>query len=113
MSRAVMFKFQLFVAGDALNAAQALANLRALCRAYMRRHEIEVIDVIREPKRAQVSNEWGGRVPHGWCGWHTAQHQLVIQRQSQIDLDAAVKSCQQDGKNAFAVALGAIDLPPL
>lgn len=53
MNRPAMFKFQLFVAGDALNSAQALANLRALCRAYLpQRHEIEVVDVIREPKRA-------------------------------------------------------------
>lgn len=53
MNRPAMFKFQLFVAGDALNSAQALANLRALCRAYLPQgHEIEVVDVIREPKRA-------------------------------------------------------------
>ena len=28
----------------------------------------------------QVSNERGGWLPHGWCGWHTALHQVVIQR---------------------------------
>jgi circadian clock protein KaiB len=48
-----MFKFRLYVAGDALNSAQALANLGAICRAYLPdRHEIEVVDVFREPKRA-------------------------------------------------------------
>ncbi len=48
-----MFKFRLYVAGDALNSAQALANLTALCRAHLPdRHEIEVVDVFREPKRA-------------------------------------------------------------
>ena len=48
-----MFKFRLYVAGDALNSAQALASLGALCRAHLAgRHEIEVVDVFREPKRA-------------------------------------------------------------
>ena len=53
MNQHVMFKFRLYVAGDALNSAQAHANLTALCRAHLAgRHEIEVVDVFREPKRA-------------------------------------------------------------
>ena len=53
MSRSALFKFRLYVAGDALNSAQARANLTALCRAHLAgRHEIEVVDVFREPKRA-------------------------------------------------------------
>ncbi len=53
MSRRAVFKFRLYVAGDALNSAQALANLNALCRAQLPdRHEIEVVDVFREPGRA-------------------------------------------------------------
>lgn len=53
MSRRVIYKFRLYVAGDALNSAQALANLGMLCREYLPdRHEIEVIDVFQEPKRA-------------------------------------------------------------
>jgi circadian clock protein KaiB len=53
MSRRAMFKFRLYLAGDAQNSAQALANLTALCRAHLPdRHEIEVVDVLREPKRA-------------------------------------------------------------
>ena len=53
MSRRVVFKFRLYVAGDAQNSAQALANLTALCRAYLPdRHEIEVVDVLLEPERA-------------------------------------------------------------
>jgi circadian clock protein KaiB len=53
MSRRVMFKFRLYVAGDALNSAEARTNLAALCRAHLAgRHEIEVVDVFREPKRA-------------------------------------------------------------
>ena len=53
MSRPIIFKFRLYVAGDALNSAQARANLNALCRAHLAgRYEIEVVDVFREPKRA-------------------------------------------------------------
>lgn len=53
MKRPVMFKFQLYIAGDALNSAQALANLDALCQAHLAgRHEIEVVDVFKNPQRA-------------------------------------------------------------
>jgi circadian clock protein KaiB len=53
MSRRSLFRFRLYVAGDALNSAQALANLTALCRVYLpNRHKIEIVDVFREPKRA-------------------------------------------------------------
>ena len=48
-----MFKFRLYVAGDAPNSAQARANLDALCRSYLGDwHEIETVDVLRDPKRA-------------------------------------------------------------
>jgi len=47
------FKFRLYVAGDAQNSAEAVANLTALCRAYLKdRHAIEVVNVFREPKLA-------------------------------------------------------------
>lgn len=53
MSRRARFKFRLYVAGDAQNSAQAVANLNALCRAHLLdRHDIEVVNVFREPKRA-------------------------------------------------------------
>lgn len=53
MSQARHFKFRLYVAGDALNSTQARANLMALCRTHLAgRHEIEVVDVFREPRRA-------------------------------------------------------------
>ena len=55
MSPQIIFKFRLYVAGDAPNSAQALANLTALCRAHLPdRHEIEIVDVFREPKRALI-----------------------------------------------------------
>ena len=53
MSRRPFFKFRLYVAGDALNSAQARANLFAICRENLPdRYEIEIVDVFREPKRA-------------------------------------------------------------
>lgn len=55
MSRRVIFRFRLYVAGDLLNSAQALANLDALCRTYLPdRHAIEVVDVFHDPERALV-----------------------------------------------------------
>ncbi len=53
MRRPAAFSFRLYIAGDAMNSAQALANLQALCRAHLPdRHTIEVVDVFRHPKRA-------------------------------------------------------------
>jgi circadian clock protein KaiB len=53
MSRRAQFKFQLYVAGDAANSALAIANLAAICRTHLpNQHEIELVDVFREPKRA-------------------------------------------------------------
>lgn len=53
MSRRPELRFRLFVAGTALNSSQALANLKAICRAHLPgRHEIEVVDVFKEPERA-------------------------------------------------------------
>jgi len=47
------FKFRLYVAGDAPNSLQARANLTRICEKYLpNRHEIEVVDVMLEPKRA-------------------------------------------------------------
>jgi circadian clock protein KaiB len=43
----------LYVAGDTQNSALAVANLNVLCRNHLLdRHEIEIVDVFREPKRA-------------------------------------------------------------
>lgn len=53
MNELVHYEFRLFVAGDATNSLQAIANLRALCEAYLpERHAIEIVDVFREPARA-------------------------------------------------------------
>jgi circadian clock protein KaiB len=53
MSNRAHFKFRLYVAGDSPNSTLALSNLKALCGKHLaERHEIEVVDVLREPKRA-------------------------------------------------------------
>ena len=49
----VVFKFRIYVAGDVQNSAKAVANLTAICREHLEdRHEIEVVDVLLEPRRA-------------------------------------------------------------
>lgn len=53
MTRSPKFRFQLYVAGDAPNSALAIANLKAFCHTHLQdRHQIEVVDVFRAPKRA-------------------------------------------------------------
>jgi circadian clock protein KaiB len=53
MSRRIKYKFRLYVAADTQNSIQATANLNALCRAHLSgRHEIELVDVFRQPQRA-------------------------------------------------------------
>jgi len=53
MSQSTIFKFRLYIAGDTQNSVLAFANLSALCRQYLpSRHKIEVVDLLREPKRA-------------------------------------------------------------
>ncbi|HSI61051.1 MAG TPA: circadian clock KaiB family protein [Ideonella sp.] len=53
MSRRAVFRFRLYVAGDAQNSLQALANLHALCRDVLPGcHAIDVVDVFKEPQRA-------------------------------------------------------------
>jgi circadian clock protein KaiB len=52
-SNPVRFKFRLFVAGDTPNSIEALGNLTVLCDVCLpRQHEIEIVDVFREPARA-------------------------------------------------------------
>jgi circadian clock protein KaiB len=53
MSRPPLYKFRLYVAGEAQNSVQATSNLLVLCRTHLaERHEIEMIDVLREPRLA-------------------------------------------------------------
>jgi circadian clock protein KaiB len=51
----VVFKLRLYVVGNTLNSDLAITNLTALCRTHLPdRHEIEIVDVALEPKRALV-----------------------------------------------------------
>jgi circadian clock protein KaiB len=48
-----VFAFRLYVAGDAPNSLQAIANLTQLCETHLPdRYEIEIVDVLLQPKRA-------------------------------------------------------------
>ncbi len=47
------YRLRLYVAGEAPNSALAIANLSAMCETYLAdRHEIEIVDVFRQPKLA-------------------------------------------------------------
>jgi circadian clock protein KaiB len=53
MSKPANYKFRLYVAGNSSNSAQAKANLQAFCSEHLpERHQIEIVDVLVEPKRA-------------------------------------------------------------
>jgi circadian clock protein KaiB len=53
MSRRRTYSFRLYVADQTQNSVQAEANLAAFCREYLPDcHHIEVVDVLRQPKRA-------------------------------------------------------------
>jgi circadian clock protein KaiB len=53
MSRPPIFKLRLYIAGGTQNSALAMANLNTLCRVHLPdRYQIEIVDVLREPKRA-------------------------------------------------------------
>lgn len=53
MSRAVLYTFRLYIAGNTPNSTQAKTNLGALCRSHIPgRYKIELVDVLRSPARA-------------------------------------------------------------
>lgn len=53
MSKPARYKFRLYVAGNSQNSTQARANLKAFCSERLPdQHEIEIVDVLLEPKRA-------------------------------------------------------------
>lgn len=57
MRDTVQYIFKLFVADNAANSVQALANLRAICKSHLpHRHQIEVVDVFAQPERALSEN---------------------------------------------------------
>ncbi|MBC7415776.1 MAG: circadian clock protein KaiB [Herminiimonas sp.] len=53
MTHPMIYQFRLYVAGEAMNATLAIANLSEICRTHLPgRHVIDVVDIFREPKRA-------------------------------------------------------------
>ena len=50
---AAMMVMRLYVAGGAPNSVQAIANLEAICRQYLRgNYQLEIVDVFEQPLRA-------------------------------------------------------------
>ena len=46
---------RLYIAGGAPNSVQAIANLQAICREYLKDgHKLEVVDVLEHPRRAMA-----------------------------------------------------------
>ena len=46
---------RLYIAGGAPNSVQAIANLEAICREYLKGgHKLEVVDVLEHPQRAMA-----------------------------------------------------------
>ena len=53
MNNGTQYKFRLYISGHSPNSVQAVANLNALCHQHLAgRHEIEIVDVLKEPRRA-------------------------------------------------------------
>jgi circadian clock protein KaiB len=53
MPRRSIYVFRLYVADDTISSVVATSNLHSLCQTYLAgRHEIEVVDVFKEPQRA-------------------------------------------------------------
>ena len=53
VAKPAIVHLRMYVAGDAANSAQAIANLGEICRQYLPdRHTIEIVDVFRHPDRA-------------------------------------------------------------
>jgi circadian clock protein KaiB len=53
MKENTVFKFQLYIIGDAPHSKRAIFNLRELCDEFLAgRHEIEIIDLLMHPELA-------------------------------------------------------------
>jgi circadian clock protein KaiB len=49
-----MYLLRLYVAGAKSQSVKAVANIRRLCKKYLRgRHKLEIIDIYRYPRRAR------------------------------------------------------------
>lgn len=46
---------RLYIVGGAPNSVQAIANLEAICREYLKGgHKLEIVDVLEHPRRAMA-----------------------------------------------------------
>jgi circadian clock protein KaiB len=53
MSKKTDYKFRMYITGNSANSTQAVLNLNALCHEHLpERHQIEIVDVLLDPKRA-------------------------------------------------------------
>jgi circadian clock protein KaiB len=52
---ATVVTLRLYIVGGAPNSVQAIANLEAICREYLKDgHKLEVVDVLEQPARAMA-----------------------------------------------------------
>jgi circadian clock protein KaiB len=83
MSRPPLFKFKLYTAGDTENSALAYANLLGICKAHLEdRYSIEVIDVVRHPRRALAD---GIRMTPTLTKWAPAPMRTIVGTLSQTE----------------------------
>ena len=45
---------RLYVAGRAPNSLRAISNLEAICGAHFTGHQLEIVDMLKEPRRAMA-----------------------------------------------------------
>ena len=52
---AMVVTLRLYVAGNAPNSVQAIANLEAICREHLKGgHKLEIIDILEHPERSMA-----------------------------------------------------------
>lgn len=53
---AIIAVLRLYVAGEAPNSVQAVANLEAICREHLNQaYDLEIVDVLEHPQRAMAA----------------------------------------------------------
>lgn len=51
----MIVSMRLYIAGSAPNSVQAIANLEAICRKYLKGiHKLEIVDILEHPLRAMA-----------------------------------------------------------
>ena len=54
-ANAIVVTLRLYVAGNAPNSVQAIANLEAICREHLKGgHKLEIIDILEHPERSMA-----------------------------------------------------------